>query len=125
MPRLKALMTGPWKGLRWWRAEGPGAPPSTATSEQTRTWKRMAHWGMVPDEVHEMLRFAGLSDVARKRVTGKVAEAQRTAAAQAVWDGRAKHEKAIQEEEKIRRAEERREREERGSGQESEDGEGQ
>ena len=115
VPRLKALMTGPWKGLRWWRAEGTGAPPSTATSEQTRTWKRMAHWGMVPDEVHEMLRFAGLSDVARKRVTGKVAEAQRTAAAQAVWDGRAKHEKAIQEEEKIRRAEERREREEKGS----------
>jgi hypothetical protein len=123
VPRLRALMRGPWKGLRWWRAEGAGAPPATATAEQTRTWRRMAHWGMVPDEVHEMLRFAGLSDVARRRVTGKVAEAQRTAAAQAVWDGRAKHEKATQEEEKTRRERKRREREERGIGQESGDGE--
>ena len=96
MPKLTALMAGPWKGARWWRAEGAGAPLEEVVEsvEEVATWRRMVHWGEVPDEVHAMLAFAGVSDAGRRRITGRVAAAQRAAAAQAVWHGRAVHAKA-------------------------------
>ena len=91
VPRLSALMAGPWTGTRWWRGEGVGAPPDRLEAAEQRTWQHMVQWGEVPDEVHDMLAFAGVSDRRRRRLVGRVSQAQREASAQAVWHGRARH----------------------------------
>ena len=88
-------MAGPWQGARWWRAEGAGAPSDDLESaEEVATWQRMVHWGLVPDEVHAMLAFAGVSNAARRRIANQAAKAMRAAASQAVWHGRTEHDKA-------------------------------
>ena len=91
VPRLTALMAGPWAGTRWWRGEGVGAPADGLAATERGTWRRMVQWGEVPDEVHDMLAFAGVSDSGRRRLVGRVSQAQRDASAQAVWHGRARH----------------------------------
>ena len=85
VPRLSALMAGPWAGTRWWRGEGVGAPTDRLATTEQRTWRQMVQWGEVPDEVHNMLAFAGVSDRGRRLLVGRVSQAQRDASAQKVW----------------------------------------
>ena len=73
-PRMAAMMTGPWRALRWWRSEGLGASPESLDETETRTWHRMMRWGVVPEEVDEFLEFAGFSDVGRKAFKDAVAK---------------------------------------------------
>ena len=76
-----------------------GAPPANLSTEEVDAWERMLHWGLVPDAVYDLWRFAGVSDTARRVLAREIGKASRAAAAQAVWHGRAIHVKAKEREE--------------------------
>ena len=91
LPSMRALMDGPWRGLRWWRDGAMGAPPPGMPDRLVPAWRRQMAWGNVPDAFVELCMACGLTDVGRKRICNRVSRAVRAAAFQAVDLGRAQH----------------------------------
>ena len=91
LPRMSALLHGPWHGLRWWRGGAMGDPPAGMPSRLEPAWRRQMAWGNVPDTFVELCMACGLTDVGRKRICNRISRAVRAAAYQAVDLGRTQH----------------------------------
>jgi len=89
------MLDGPWTDLRWWRQPTAWRPPLNTT--EAATWTRMAAWGMIPQEFHELLRFVGVTKEARQRISNRISKAVRHAATDSIFYARRAHKNRPQE----------------------------